>query len=249
MKARIETNELPEPAPGLDFLADLITDRQRLRPWLHDCEPAVRQPFTHGVLLVASLQIASGLRIGELLDVLGCRRRGRFEVDAMGPVALRECVAFLRWTLELTLCAPDDESVRVAVIAGLSALYADADRDIEACIRAMGEPVETHGGLSPRSLIALGEVVSATCVARASLFGLAAQGSPTLLDRHLRDPLRPIHIAPATLDALLRYANEPGDRELGVARALPLLAHLRLCSPCADAYRERSATLGLPIAR
>lgn len=236
----------PDPASGLDFLARLVVDGPRLRAWLHDCEPSLRQRLTHAVLLIASLQTASGLAMDSLLNVLGCRWRDEDEMGALNAVQLDGCVAFLQWVLELALSGPDDDGVRCTVIGGTSLLYADSRRDIAACRRAVETPIGAHDATTARDLIAIGEAAAGVSFARAVLSGRRAA---CVHDHHLWHPLQPTHVAPRTLDALLRYSNRHDERPLAVARAVVLLRHLGRCPACASVYRERAAALGMPAAR
>lgn len=234
----------PEAASGLDFLTELLTGDEARQDWLARCDSEVSPLFTEATLLIGALQTESAWQVDLLLDELRCRKRTRAQLRDLRPAHLMECIDFIGWIKRLVALAPADQRVKRELISGLSKMYADAGKDLDACERVMVAAVEGDT-VTPADLVAIGEIGTALQAARCALPGAAGDAERRLRDENPFGAMPLGHIRPVTLDALLRYSNGSGAINLGAERAIALLTHVSECRRCDETYRERADTLGL----
>jgi hypothetical protein len=236
-----EATEGDAPA-ALDLLATLVLDIEARQAWLAERDSVeTRELFDQALLHIGGLMADSGWETDDLLQELGCNKRRRDELEAMGVLELESCRAFFEWLTSLINDAPDEAAKR-AVISGGSLLYSDARRELDECKMAIGR--KDFEDLSPSELIELGEVGGAFQLARQFLSSPAGQRARERAQTNAFVALPKVHIRTTTLDALITEPHGLPGASISFERAGRLALHIDHCGPCKAARERREEALG-----
>lgn len=234
-----DTDSDTEPQ-ALEIIGRLICDIEIRRQWLAPESEGMQRLFDRMFFRIGGLAETAEWDIETLLDELGCRRRTSSQLEALTESELSRCVSFFEWIAELGRTTPTSPMIMRTLISAASATYASSRQDLDACRRAMQQPLGPGESLTSLDLLRLGEVGGAFAATLRMLPGRAGNEARTTTRSN---PFPIGHLPAATIDAWL--CDGADTERMAIEQRARLDAHIPGCEMCSAAAEHRQAALGL----
>ncbi|MGI8731400.1 MAG: hypothetical protein ACR2LK_15705 [Solirubrobacteraceae bacterium] len=210
--------------------------------WLEQEHLGERQRlFDRMLLLLGSLTGSTGWDTDVLLGQLGCRRRTSAQLESLTESDLQRCITFFEWIEDLGQHAPASRTVMRSLVSTAGSAFAGCRGEIDACRRAMQQPIGPGDPCTPSDLLKLGEIGAAFAFARRALPGRMGREARAAASGN---PFPDGHVPATTLDLWLAQGEDA--YLLAVEQRARLDAHIPRCDRCRSAALRRAAALGLP---
>ncbi len=220
------------PPQAFPDVGQLLCGPEFWRDWL-DHNPSEAELLSRALLCLGRLERHTRWDLDPLLEHLGCPAKSVRERLELGRDRLLHCLSYFEW-VESLLCWLDLHSDKRLTVSGAARLFANADKDLEACRSRMDS-----GDFPPLEYLKLGEVAQSW---QAAILTLPTQRGErarrTAEANPFVEPQSP-HISPRRLDLLNAKDARALLGEQVEARAW---THLKHCPSCRAAYERRRST-------